>query len=241
MSDEVKETGNPLANSPFFENVKFTFQSLFYVVLVLGAAGIFIGGIGVFLFEGVLRNESVKQAVETSALNDIVAYCVSLVVLGLITYFSYQMTSEILESRKNDDLRKKADQIAVMVGLISVFALFKQPYLELLFKDMELSGVLSTLLGIGGVGTGWLVWYLKQLDKYGELFHVFLLVIVAGFGWYARLTSSDEVQTICTAFVVGSFFHLAKDYIDRAHLRDSQTTAPEGSNNQMQPTAEGVG
>lgn len=225
MEDTNKK--NPLESISFFEGIKFTLQSLLYVVLVLGGAGIFIGGIGVFLFEGVLRNEEIKTVIESTSTNDAVAYGISLVILLMITYFSFQMTKEIIEQRKEDELRKRADQIALIIGLISIFALFKQPYLDALFKDMDASTMLGTLLGVGGAGAGWLVWYLKQLEKYGELFHIFLLVMVAGFGWYARLTTSDQIQVICTAFVVGSFFHLAKDYMDQAHARDNATSAKQ--------------
>jgi hypothetical protein len=38
--------------------------------------------------------------------------------------------------------------------------------------------------------------------------------------WYARLTAPEEIQLTAVAFLLGSLFHIAKDYLDQAASAD---------------------
>jgi hypothetical protein len=54
------------------------------------------------------------------------------------------------------------------------------------------------------------------VKEYGEFFHVLLLALITGFCWYARLTAPEDVQLVAVAFLLGSLFKIAKDYLDLA-------------------------
>ena len=93
----------------------------------LASIGLFFVGTAIF-YDVFLRNSEVSKYIKTHTFNESAAYAVSLVVVIFITFLSFKMTKEILDQRKKNEFRKRADQIALIVGLISVLALFKQPY-----------------------------------------------------------------------------------------------------------------
>ena len=99
-----------------------------------------------------------------------------------------------------------------------IIFLFKQPYLDELFKNQSTDFWLRSILFTGGATSGWIVWYLRQIKKYGEFFNVFLFTTVTGFCWYARLTAPEEVQLTAVAFILGSLFKIAKDYMDETEI-----------------------
>ena len=117
-------------------------------------------------------------------------------------------------------MRRRAGYIAIMIGLVLTIFLFKQPFLEQLFGGKSTAYWLKVLLFGGGAAGGWVVWYLRELQHYGEFFNVFLMTAVTGFCWYARLTAPEEVQLTAVAFLLGSLFKIAKDSLDRAVQQD---------------------
>lgn len=179
--------------------------------------------VGILLiFAGFFMNlfySNISEAISGANRNEIVTYLVSWIVLLLISFAGSHQIKEILDGCTNDRLLRRANQIAIMIALVLVIFLFKQPYLELLFGEQGTGAWLKAVLFGGGAISGWLIWYLKQIEKYGEFFHVFLLTIVIGFSWYARLTAPDEVQLTAVAFLLGSLFRIAKDYMDEAHAQ----------------------
>lgn len=200
----------------FRENVIFTFQSIFFVALVLFASAVtvFIGSEVITRF---IKNGGELDAIARStSVNEMISYGISVVVLLSLTYISSGMTFEILELRKKDLNQSRAIKISIVIGLVVIYSLFKQSYLETLFADLDTSTIIEIALAIFGAGSGWVAWYLKHVTKYGELFHVFLLTIVVGFGWYARFTTIEQVQLLLASFIIGSFVHLAKDYADKS-------------------------
>jgi Na+/proline symporter len=167
-------------------------------------------------------HESMTAALREKPLNEIVIYAVSWVVLLIISFAAMSQIREILRLRSENPLRRRADQIAIIAGLVLVIFLFKQPYLDALFKGQNTKGwVQAVLLGGGGV-SGRLVWYLRQLKKYGEFFNIFLMTEVVGLSWYARLTAPEQVQLTAVEFLLGSLFRVAKDYMDAAASNESQ-------------------
>jgi hypothetical protein len=152
--------------------------------------------------------------------NETVIYAVSWLVLLVISFAAVIQIKEILESRRANLHRRRANQIAIMIGLVAVVLLFKQPYLNELFQGQDAGKITKGLLLGGGLASGWLIWYLKQVKAYGEFFHLFLLTVIVGFCWYARLTGPEEVQLTAVAFLLGSLFRIAKDYLDLANSEE---------------------
>ncbi|MBU2969070.1 hypothetical protein KO527_06895 [Pseudoalteromonas sp. C2R02] len=168
------------------------------------------------------RNEISKLFSETP-IKSMVSELVQLIVLFFITVFSFRLTKDILNKAKSNELKYRANTIAVMVGLMTIFAIFQQQVLDIVFKDMEPNMIIGALLFGGGAGAGWFSWFLKKIDNYGELFHVYLLVVTAGFGWYARLTENDSIQLIFLSFVFGSLVRLGFDYVDQSNQLNKET------------------
>jgi hypothetical protein len=180
-----------------------------------------VGGVMLALISWIASSfqSVVKDAL--SANNGLVAreaalYIASWVILLVISWLATLQVREVLRSRPNDPFRTRANYIAVIIGLVFTIFLFKQPLLERIFADQTSGGVLKSILFGGGVTVGWVVWYLRQLKKYGEFFHVLLFTVIIGFCWYARLTAPEEIQITAVAFLLGSLSRLAKDYLDEA-------------------------
>jgi hypothetical protein len=153
-----------------------------------------------------------------------ILYLASWVVLLAISVLASFQVREVLKDSEANRYRLRANYIAILIGLVLVVMVFKQPFLDRLFANQTAGGVLKTVLFGGALAGGWVVWYLKHLAKYGEFFHVLLFTIVIGFCWYARLTAPEEVQLTAVAFLLGSLLRLAKDYLDAA-ANPSQTPA----------------
>lgn len=143
-------------------------------------------------------------------------YVASWILLGVISWMATLQVVEILREHRQEVARTRANYIAVIIGLVFTLFLFRQPFLERLLEGHTPNSVLNAILFGGGVSVGWLVWYLRQLSKYGEFFYVFLFTMIVGFCWYARLTKPEEIQITAIALLVGSLIRLAKDYLDAA-------------------------
>lgn len=173
----------------------------------------------ILIFSGVVHfliSTSVVPELRLQPANQILIYIASWVALLAISVLASMQIREIINKSSYNVFRRRANVIAIMIGLVLTIFLFKQPYLEQLFASYSPEGVLKIILFTGGVGSGWIVWYLKHLKKYGDFFNVFLHTIIIGFCWYARLTAPEQVQLTAVAFLLGSLFHIAKDYLDRA-------------------------
>src|SRR4051794_20379648 len=90
--------------------------------------------------------------------DDIITYIVSWVLLLVLSFASSLQLKEILESRLNDRPRLRANQIAIMIALVLIIFLFKQPFLNELFSGKDSSAMLKGLLIGGGITSSWLVW-----------------------------------------------------------------------------------
>ena len=145
----------------------------------------------------------------------IISQMVIWILLFLISTLGTIRVRTILREQKNE-YQKKANYISVIIGLVAVVILFMQPYLDLLFGDYDAGKLLMfVFFGVGSV-SGWVVWFLKEVKKYGEFFHIFLFIVAIGLSWYARVSAPEEVQTIAIGFILGSLFRIAKDYMDLA-------------------------
>jgi hypothetical protein len=82
--------------------------------------------------------------------------------------------------------------------------------------EEDMNQVLGAIVFATGAASGWVVWYLKEIKRYGDFFYVLLLTITIGLCWYARLTAPEPVQITAVAFVLGSLFRIARDYMDAA-------------------------
>lgn len=188
------------------------------------AAGIAIGAAvlaSTFFLLAILQEEIDLWLKETTP-REGASYVVSWLILLFISCLASYQVREIMRARSNDQPRRRANLIAIMIALVLIVFLFKQPFLDKLFAGQNPGTLAEVLLFAGGTGGGWLVWYLGQVRKYGEFFNIFLLTAVTGFCWYARLTAPEEVQLTAVAFLLGSLFHIAKDYLDQATLSDQQ-------------------
>jgi len=186
---------------------------LLFVIVCFGF-GLSIGliALGVAIFE----NSDILKQIQETPRNEVITYIVSWIVLLLLSFAASVQIREIFISRASDLKRRRANQIAIMIAMVLIIVLFKQSSLNQLFENQVTNFRMNALLFGCGVTSGWAVWYLKQLEKYGEFFHVFLLASVVGICWYARLTAPKEVQLTVAAFLLGSLCKVAKDYIDEA-------------------------
>ena len=152
---------------------------------------------------------------------------------------------QIINSKENNRelvAMARALRIAIIIGLSAVVFLFKQPFLDKLFsKQTNPDYMLKSILLSGATGTGWVVWYLKTLKRYGDFFYVLLLTLTVGFCWYARLTAPEDIQLTAFCFLVSSLFRLAKDMMDEAKpesmsRNDREATAkPEFDKKSIEP------
>jgi hypothetical protein len=170
----------------------------------------------IFIYVAAIAYEMNSERIKKTPANEIVIYIASWILLLIISALSTFQLREIMQACAHNVFRKRANFIAIMIGLVLTIFLFKQPFLEQLFAGYTTSGIIKIILFAGGVGSGWLAWYLKHLRKYGEFFNVLLLTIIVGFCWYARLTAPEQIQLTAVAFLLGSLFHVAKDYLDKA-------------------------
>ena len=171
----------------------------------------------IYLF---VSNAPIMSSTETALQvfnNELIIYITSWIILLILSILATLQIREIVNASSNR-YRRRANFIAIMIGLVLAIFLFKQPYLEQLFSGYTTGGLIKAILFTSGMGSGWLVWYLKHLKKYGEFFNVFLHTMIIGFCWYARLTAPEQLQLTAVAFLLGSLFHIAKDYLDKADL-----------------------
>lgn len=196
---------------------------LLIVGVVAGVAiGVVAGVINVITSSIGLLTTSVGTIGSTAAFREAGLYVASWIILLGISWLAGVQVREVLLSHPDDPYRTRANYIAVIIGLVLTIFLFKQPLLERIFAGQTSGGLLKTFLFGGGLATGWLVWYLRHLRKYGEFFHVLLFTVIIGFCWYARLTGPEEVQITAVAFLLGSLVRLAKDYLDAASVSHAQ-------------------
>ncbi|MEQ9413030.1 MAG: hypothetical protein RIF39_04335 [Cyclobacteriaceae bacterium] len=179
---------------------------------LLGAGKIALGVGVVALIVYIIAITTTSKNEETNEAT--ILYIASFVILLLISTIATFQIRDIIRSRKNNINLQRSNYIAVMIGLVITIILFKQPFLDRIFAEYTTNSILETLLFGTSTATGWLVWYLNQMKKYGEFFNVFLLTVIVGFCWYARLTGPEEVQITAAGFLLGSLFRIAKKYID---------------------------
>lgn len=144
-----------------------------------------------------------------------VIYAISWLILFAISCFTVSQIKSILQDEKNK-LKIRSYQLAIIMGFIVVIFLFKQPILEEILGNQKRGLMIRSFIFAGGSASGWMIWYLRQLKRYGEFFNIFLLTVATGFCWYARLTDIQDVQLTAVAFLLGSFFHIAKHNLDMA-------------------------
>jgi hypothetical protein len=161
-----------------------------------------------------VKGEEIKVVLKEMNRNELVIYFVSWGVLLMISVMARRQIREILENTENNRLRRRADQIAIVIGLVLIVFLFKQSFLEQLFGGASTTLWIKAILFGGGFASGWVVWYLKQLDRYGEFFNILIMTVVIGFCWYARLTGPAEIQLTAAAVMLASLFRIAKDLMD---------------------------
>ena len=196
------------------KNRKEFFASLGLVFIILIMLSICIGAGFASYFTIYDSAESLEANHEQA--KKLCLYLASLIILTFISIAAAFQIKEILDSRKDDKLIRRADQIAIIIGAVLTLFLFKQPFLDKIFGEMNAGIVIQSILFASGGTIGWFIWYLRQLKKYGEFFNVLLMTAVIGFTWYARLTAPDEIQLTALAFLLSSFFRIAKDYMDKA-------------------------
>lgn len=161
----------------------------------------------------------------TYTLNEVLVYVITWILLAIISVAATLHVRKILIDSAANEHRRRANDIGIVIGLVLIVMLFKQPFLDRLFGQTSAGAILQTLLFGGGVAAGWIIWYLQELKKYGEFFEVLLYTLVVGCCWYARLTPSDEVQLTAVAFLLGSLFRVARDLMDRANQGSMATHA----------------
>lgn len=171
--------------------------------------------IAILIFWDIYDRE-LTEVIQKTPRNEIVIYVVSWIILIIISALSSLQIRDIIRQSKNV-LIMRANYIAVIIALVLIIFLFKQSFLDRLFAVGDTKFWVESILFTAGAGTGWVVWYLRQLKNYGEFFNVFLFATVVGLCWYARLTAPEEIQLTAVAFLLGSLFRVAKDYIDQAH------------------------
>ena len=160
--------------------------------------------------------EQFKEMSQKPQRNELIIYLVSWIILLIISFMSSLSIREILQECDQDRYRKRANYIAIMIGLVLIIFLFKQPYLNLLFEGKDTTFWLKSVLFLGSASSGWVIWYLKQIRNYGEFFNIFLLTTITGFCWYARLTAPEQIQLTAVAFLLGSLFRVAQDYLNES-------------------------
>lgn len=208
MSDSVIEKSEEVGQKPRDNSDAISV----FILIVIGV--LFV----IFLFFYSSR-EGHSFSFTTDEIKNAAAYIASWFAIGILSFAACQQIKEIMHNRRGNLYLTRANQIAMMIGLVLIIFLFKQPYLTELFKDSSPDAMAKIFLLGGSASTGWLVWYLKNLKLYGEFFHVLLLTLIIGFCLYARLTNVEQVQLTAAAFLTGSLFHLAKSYIEEANKK----------------------
>jgi len=181
-------------------------------LVVVFTLGLLSGAVIVWL-RWVRGGPEAVNATATNSTNEFILYVVSWAILLLISIGATREVGEALRSCA-DDRRRRAYVIAVVIGLVMMLFLFKQSYLEELLRGQDTNTFTKIMLFGGATISGWFVWYLRELETYGEFFYVLLMTIITGFCWYARLTAPEEVQYTAVAFLLGSLFRIAKGYMD---------------------------
>ncbi len=155
----------------------------------------------------------------TFSKEDVIADVVSWIILCAVNIGAVHQISEIIRERGSKIFGKgrRANEIAIVVGLILLVFIFKQPYLDKIFGDYSSPFWVQSSLFVGGMIAGWIVWSLKHIARYGEFFDVLLLTLISGLCWYARLTAPEEIHLAIAAFLLGSLLRVARDYLDEMH------------------------
>jgi len=183
----------------------------------------------IIIFIWTIKYESFEDVIKQAEIKNSILYIASIILIIFISIVATKEVKVILKRYKKDHEKHGALILSVIIGLGMIVLLFKQPYLDMLFpKDQANKWLKPLMFGVGG-GCGWVVWYLKQLKEYGELFYVILLTVISGLCWYARLTAPEEVQVYAFAFVLISCLHLAKQKWKRKISNQALDQTPKGS------------
>lgn len=137
------------------------------------------------------------------------------VMVIILTYFCFRAVKYEFSVVVENKYKKRAYAIAVVLGVIATGGMASHDLLNILFGNIEPTALGQAILGIGSSTVGWVVWYLKKLEKHGDSMYVFLLVFSVGFCWYSLASESSQVQLSCFFFIVASLFRLLAMYDDR--------------------------
>ena len=162
----------------------------------------------------IAKMQSKDARIESWRSENKIVLVVSWFLVFLISVLAGSEIRDVLESSRPRRRLFRANLIALMISLVMIVILFQQPYLNRIFGSAGIGFWLGIILFGGGSAVGWLVWYLRIINRYGEFCYVLLLGFVVGLCWYARLSAPEEIQITAVAFVLGSLFRIAKDYMD---------------------------
>lgn len=152
----------------------------------------------------------------------VIVFIVTSFLLVVISYGAFRQVQEIRNHSGRNIYIRRSHDIAILIGIALVVFLFKQSFLNEFFGDTDASAFLKSILIGGGAAAGWSMWYVRQLEKYGEFFHILLLVVAIGFSWYARLTAPEEVQLSALVFILASLLRVGIDYVNMANKTTSE-------------------
>ena len=96
---------------------------------------------------GIGREES-----KTSQARAVIIRLMSIVLLTIVSAMASYAIFRVMESSKRE-LQRRANYISVIIGLIAVFLLFTQPFLDKLFEGQSVNSVLKFII-FGGAATG---------------------------------------------------------------------------------------
>lgn len=113
---------------------------------------------------------------------------------------------------------RRASLIAIIIGLMFTIFIFWQPLLNMIFSQISANQVLKYLLFSGSAFIGWIIWWVRKVERYGDFFYVLLLTITAGFCWYARIKGTTDVEVTAYSFIMASLARIAFQYLDK-HYR----------------------
>jgi hypothetical protein len=199
--------------SSFFEAAAYAVGGTFGVAMAMGGLLVVVS-VAIFIITEF--GDKIINWISTYELNDVIIYMVSWILLLAISISAAWEIQHTLGSASQNYRRRRALAISLIISLVPTVILFKQPYLDAVFGGEDMNQVLGAIVFATGAASGWVVWYLKEIKRYGDFFYVLLLTITIGLCWYARLTAPEPVQITAVAFVLGSLFRIARDYMDAA-------------------------
>jgi hypothetical protein len=230
MNDQDSKARNRLS---FFEAAGLAVGGMFSIVMGIGAV---LTAVGIFIFLATEFGETIVKFISAFQLNDVIIYIVSWILLVAISVSAAWEIRQTLDSTNQNYRKRRALAIGLIIGLVLTVILFKQPYLDALFGGQNLNQIFGLVVFATGAASGWMVWYLKEIRRYGDFFYILLLTVTIGLCWYARLTAPEPVQITAVAFVLGSLFRIAKDYMD-VEVPVGEQWASGGSGNKTIATA----